>query len=160
MDVGRSSIVFDRMRAAVTQLNYSAEDQDSTMSLGESDRENVLQGTYLRDVVLRSFKSHTPPSEAEMDTEIEASQTEPQADSGSEDTPFPSLDGIFEDDFRIHSWATRFSRPDPIAVEGDPVLPLNATQTQAVAMMVKNRISLVQGVCRSNLILKTLFIVL
>lgn len=55
--------------------------------------------------------------------------------------------GAFKDDMRIHSWARRYAEIDPVRVEGDPVLAgLNATQTRAVAMMVGERISLVQGV--------------
>jgi hypothetical protein len=48
---------------------------------------------------------------------------------------------------RIRSWARRYSDLNPVRVEGDPVLSgLNATQTRAIAMMVGERISLVQGV--------------
>jgi hypothetical protein len=55
--------------------------------------------------------------------------------------------GAFKEDMRIQSWARRYSEVNPVRVEGDPVLSgLNATQTRAVAMMVGERISLVQGV--------------
>ena len=56
MDVGRSTIVFDRMREAIRLLDSNPEDHDSSMHLGETDSESILRGTYLRDVLLRSFK--------------------------------------------------------------------------------------------------------
>ncbi|KAK0540941.1 hypothetical protein OC842_000252 [Tilletia horrida] len=52
----------------------------------------------------------------------------------------------FDADCRIRSWAKRYDRDDPIVIDGDPDLGgLNASQTRAVAMMLRNRVSLVQG---------------
>ncbi|PWZ01514.1 hypothetical protein BCV70DRAFT_236186 [Testicularia cyperi] len=53
--------------------------------------------------------------------------------------------GAFWEDARVQSWYDRFSRRDPIIIEGDPVPDLNESQTRAVAMMLRERISLVQG---------------
>lgn len=53
--------------------------------------------------------------------------------------------GAFWEDARVQSWYDRFLRLDPIVIDGDPIPDLNETQTQAVAMMLKERISLVQG---------------
>ena len=56
-----------------------------------------------------------------------------------------SLEGIFESDCLIKSWVRRYAKPDPVIVEGDPVLKLNRRQLQAVALMIGNRMSLIQG---------------
>lgn len=54
-------------------------------------------------------------------------------------------ESIFAADARIKSWYERYSRSDPIVVEGDPDLSLNASQLKAVALMLSNRLSLIQG---------------
>lgn len=55
--------------------------------------------------------------------------------------------GLFDDDQLIHSWIMRYSRPNPIEVEGDPLLSgLSEIQTRAVALMLSVPLSLVQGV--------------
>ena len=52
---------------------------------------------------------------------------------------------------RIMSWARRYSKEKPIIIEGDPDLgALNSSQLRAVAMMVGERISLIQGVSTSR----------
>ncbi|TIB78467.1 P-loop containing nucleoside triphosphate hydrolase protein [Wallemia mellicola] len=56
-----------------------------------------------------------------------------------------NYDGIFANDCWIRSWASRYSKPNPIRVEGDPILNLNPRQVQAVALMIGNRASLIQG---------------
>ncbi|GAK64024.1 p-loop containing nucleoside triphosphate hydrolase protein [Moesziomyces antarcticus] len=53
--------------------------------------------------------------------------------------------GAFWEDARVQSWYDRFSRPDPVVVDGDPQPQLNRSQTQAVAMMLRERVSLIQG---------------
>jgi hypothetical protein len=55
--------------------------------------------------------------------------------------------GAFKDDVRIQSWARRYAEINPVVVEGDPVLKgLNSTQRRAMALMIGQRVSLVQGV--------------
>lgn len=53
--------------------------------------------------------------------------------------------GLFAEDQRIHSWCERYARARPLRVEGDPELGLNQSQLRAVAMMLRERVSLVQG---------------
>ncbi|EST05874.2 P-loop containing nucleoside triphosphate hydrolase [Kalmanozyma brasiliensis GHG001] len=53
--------------------------------------------------------------------------------------------GAFWEDARVQSWYDRFARQDPIVMDGDPLPELNRSQTQAVAMMLRERISLIQG---------------
>ena len=56
-----------------------------------------------------------------------------------------SRGGLFVNDMRIRSWYERYAREDPIVLDGDPDLGLNASQLRAVAMMLRERVSLVQG---------------
>lgn len=53
--------------------------------------------------------------------------------------------GAFWEDARVQSWYDRFSRQDPVVIDGDPLPELNRSQTQAVAMMLCERVSLIQG---------------
>lgn len=53
--------------------------------------------------------------------------------------------GVLAADQRIHSWYTRYSAEHPLVLDGDPPLPLNASQRRAVAMLLRERVSLVQG---------------
>ena len=53
--------------------------------------------------------------------------------------------GAFWEDARVQSWYDRFARKDPIVIDGDPLPELNRSQTQAVAMMLRERLSLIQG---------------
>lgn len=143
VDVGRSNIVFERMRAAVLQLNHDPAVLEADQT---PDRQFVIQGTHLRDVLLRSFSpastSLHPPLQAPDEVEYVPHETlEHQGRDAREHG------GAFKDDIRIQSWARRYARTDPIVMDGDPVLDgLNATQIRAVAMMIGERISLIQGV--------------
>lgn len=53
--------------------------------------------------------------------------------------------GAFWEDARVQSWYDRFSRADPVIIDGDPLPEINRSQTQAVAMMLRERVSLIQG---------------
>ena len=132
------------MRNAITRLGYDPADQADTP-------EHILQGTYLRPILLRSFSTstalaHTPTSlQASDEVEYLPHDTLDHASRLSDEH-----EGVFRDDMRISSWAKRYSKPNPVRVEGDPELSLNATQIRAVAMMIGERISLVQGVSRRS----------
>lgn len=111
------------------------------------DRELILQGTYLRDVILRGFKGRRAIIEDEYEDGLFYADEEFDEVDAQEQYSTLDLSGLFKDDSRIVSWARRYSEPDPVWVEGDPVLAgLNATQIRAVAIMLSNRVSLVQGV--------------
>jgi len=57
-----------------------------------------------------------------------------------------SASTTFDADCRIRSWASRYDRAEPLVIDGDPDLGgLNASQVRAIAMMLRNRVSLVQG---------------
>jgi hypothetical protein len=140
LDLGLSNIVYERMRTAISHLK-----NDPAVQAKHPDY--ILQGTHLRSIFLKSFspspeRAHTPKSL--------------QSPDEMRYLPHDMLDhpsrisveheGIFRDDMRIQSWAKRHSRPHPVKVEGDPDLSLNATQIRAIAMMIGERMSLVQGV--------------
>ncbi|TIA77765.1 hypothetical protein E3P98_04091 [Wallemia ichthyophaga] len=81
--------------------------------------DSALKGTHLCDVILNT--------------------------GNSANTTNTNYQGIFANDCWMRSWALRYSRADPLAIEGDPELSLNARQIQAVALMIGNRASLIQG---------------
>ncbi|KAI3624920.1 hypothetical protein CBS14141_002341 [Malassezia furfur] len=58
--------------------------------------------------------------------------------------PAPA-EGLFARDMRIRSWYERYAAAEPLVLDSDPALGLNASQTRAVAMMLKEPLSLVQG---------------
>lgn len=110
----------------------------------------MLQGTHLRDVLLKSFSPehvHLPQTLQEPDNvdypshqKLDHGITVGKGESGYEEM------GAFRDDMRIQSWARRYAEIDPVVVEGDPDLSgLNRTQIRALAMMIGQRISLIQG---------------
>lgn len=149
MDLGQSSIAYERMCSAVTRLHRDPRILEEDNS--NPDIELVLLGTQLRDVILRSFS----PSDGVY---------EPKPFQAADDASYSAHDaldhpvqigaehgGIFGGDMRIQSWARRHSRVKPVRVEGDPELHgLNATQIRAIAMMVGERIALIHGVRGSS----------
>lgn len=136
------------MREAISHLNHDPVAYENTPS--SADRELILHGTHLRDILLRTFEP-APAGQEHKHVPLEASDEEGYAGHAGLDhgrTEVTQVDmGAFGEDMRIQSWAERYSRPNPIVIDGDPVLgKLNETQTRAMAMMIGKRISLVQGV--------------
>ena len=160
-------------------LNYDPEEQERVST---EKAECVLVGTYLRDVLLPGFmlppldsfalpQASTVPLKARVSSfapssvggpvgGLEGAGLKSQKDA-KQHLPSPSpppppilSPGIFSLDQRIHSWARRYRVPGhPVVVEGDPDLgALNATQRRAVAVMVGERVSLVQGVSSKHLV--------
>ncbi|KAI0790892.1 P-loop containing nucleoside triphosphate hydrolase protein [Abortiporus biennis] len=164
LDVGQTTLVYDRMRTAVKQLNMDPQSQEFDRTGDDSDRQVMLQGTYLRDILLRGFYNPlssspsssptTSPSTSALNPESTSALNREDGSSAETETEThwaevtPSFEGLFQDDMRIQSWATRYSEENPIVVEGDPKWideALNPTQVKAVAAMIKNRFCLVQG---------------
>lgn len=144
LDLGQSSIAYERMCQAVTRLHHDPRIILEDNSNPES--ELVLLGTHLRDVILNSFSPsdgvyEPKPFQAADDASYTAHDTlDHPAQIGAEHG------GVFGDDMRIKSWARRHSHVNPVRVEGDPELHgLNATQIRAIAMMVGERITLIHG---------------
>lgn len=158
LDLGQSQMVYDRMREALAALHHNPEIYES-LSPG-ADRELILQGTYLRDVLLRTFSTQGEPhahAPLQAPDEVEYASQE-TLDHGASDGN-ASL-GVFKDDQRIHSWAARYSRLNPLVVEGDPRLQgLNGVQIRAMATMIMQKISLIQGVCLTCVLLRSLLII-
>lgn len=146
LDLGRPNIMYERMRAAISHL-----DNDVTEVEGKDPNEKtqyVLQGTHLRDVLLRSLSEDGSPSSSSAANEEggENGETIRKADARTSLADFRN-GGAFKFDQRIHSWARRYSQPNPIVLDGDPLLPnVNASQLRAMATMIGERVSLIQGV--------------
>ena len=142
------------MSGAITQLNYNPAAIEMSGANPPADLQPILQGTYLRDILLRSFVRSRNWNDYETSlggcSEAFAVEVRPSSSHHKSNKPPPlqlPLDGLFRKDARIQSWAKRYSSPDPVVIEGDPVLEkLNPTQVRAVAMMLDNRFTLVQGV--------------
>ncbi|KAF7297208.1 hypothetical protein MIND_00953900 [Mycena indigotica] len=123
MDVGHSDITYDRMRAAITHLSQDVIQLETAVM--EENRQLILHGTDLRDLLLRSSHPEGPPSDID---------------------DVRNTSGAFKDDQRIYSWAQRYSKSSPLVMDGDPPLDgLNNSQIRAIAMMIGERLSLVQG---------------
>src|SRR5258708_15955078 len=103
--------------------------------------ELILHGTALRDVLLEGFRRSTPGSAVQDQLPQLAGSSIPVVDQHP-----AKQNGIFSGNQLIHSWATRYQTEDPIVMEGDPTLDLNAPQIREIAHMIGKRISLVQGV--------------
>ena len=148
LDLGQSNTVFSRMRRAITYLKFEPSQLERSIENTEA-REVILRGTQLRDVLLRSFN----PDAALLSEphHIQDPEEPHYVDHGMLEHPSRldiSNGGAFVGDCRVRSWAKRYQHRNPVIVEGDPVLTgLNDTQIRAMALMIGERISLVQGVC-------------
>lgn len=153
-------MVYDRMRTAISLFNLDPQEQESYVS--SADRQIILQGTHLRDILLRSFSSAAPSPNEPHHIIHEPHHLQPEDDTNY--APHSLLEhearhrtpddrgGAFKDDMRIQSWTKRYTKVNPVRIEGDPVLEgLNKTQLRAVALMIGERVSLVQGVSYINL---------
>lgn len=172
------------MRTAIDSYKFDVRKQEQTGIFlpssgleGQREREYILMGTHLRDVLLQSSQpsesphAHRALQDAEDPNYVERDVLEHDyhpdhlslPTGGFQEQP-PSLGdnhGAFHDDMLISSWANRYSHPNPVVIEGDPQFEelsrMNETQKRAMAMMIGERISLVQGVGLLNLI-TTLFL--
>ncbi|KAG2035496.1 P-loop containing nucleoside triphosphate hydrolase protein [Suillus americanus] len=146
LDVGRSNIVYIRMREAISRFNQDPQAlADPTHLISSPDNQFILHGTHLRDVLLRSFSPDRPSLHVPLQPADEVKYV-PRGRLEHDSREVREHGGAFKEDMHIQSWARRYSQINPIAIDGDPVLEgLNATQIRAVAMMIGERISLVQG---------------
>jgi len=131
------------MATAISRLSHDVSAIEQAAGDGQK---YVLRGTHLRHVLLDSF---SPTSESTHSTPLQRADeakyvSHETLDHGSR--VFKDSTGAFKDDMRIMSWAKRYIQPNPVRVEGDPYLPLNASQTRAVATMIAEGMSLIQGV--------------
>jgi len=147
LDLGRPNLVYERMRNAISHLQHDPQEIEQT-NAGYSSQ-YILQGTQLRDVILRTFDPNETPWQDHAQLQAPDDVTYPSHDvlehEGRGKTDFADL-GAFRNDQRILSWAKRYSRDHPIVMDGDPSINLNNSQRKAMATMVGQRISLIQGV--------------
>jgi len=145
LDLAMTNVMFERMRKAIASFHC---DLDSLEQPRLGKVENILLGTGLRDVLLRS--AHLLGKAEGVHALQAPDDVSYPKDVLSHDVREPSQEdfrGLFKDDMRIYSWAERYSLDDPLIMEGDPDLShLNQSQIKAMATMVGKRISLVQGV--------------
>ena len=113
--------------------------------------QTILNGTTLRDKFLRAFQEDFVPFDPSSSSSTPALRP---TDIDATTLPSSHLDqgaaGILERNQLIQSW-TRRHRARVLRMEGDPELGLNQSQTRAIAMMLSERLSLVQGVSGSVL---------
>ena len=130
--------------------------------------QTILQGSMLRDRILRAFQedfvpyastasvsspSVGPKDNAKVPDGIVQAQTELKVtDVDAVNVPShiaarPS--GVLDRNQLIQSWTRRYrAEGDVVKSDGDPIVPLNASQMRAIAMMFSERLSLVQGVSK------------
>ncbi|KAG6856541.1 hypothetical protein H0H87_003360 [Tephrocybe sp. NHM501043] len=109
----------------------------------------ILVGTHLRDVLLRTFEPSAEESAVHQGLQAAdevAYLPHEELEHSWRGIPEHSQFGAFKDDMRIQSWARRYAQPDPVVIDGDPVMVgLNVTQLRAAATMIGQRLSLIQG---------------
>ena len=143
LDLGQSNIAYERMNAAISCFSHDVSAIEQAIGDG---REYILHGTHLRHILLDSFSptsgsTHSIPLQRADEVKYVSHETLEHS------SRVPKVRrGAFKDDMQIMSWAKRYMRHNPIRVEGDPVLPLNTSQVRAVATMIAEDMSLVQGV--------------
>ncbi|KAF9785941.1 P-loop containing nucleoside triphosphate hydrolase protein [Thelephora terrestris] len=142
LDLGQSNIAYERMNAAISCLSHDVPAIEQAVGDGQK---YMLHGTHLRHILLDSF---SPTSESTHSTPLQRADeanyvSHETLDHGGRASAVSR--GVFKDDMRIMSWAKRYLRPNPVRVEGDPVLPLNAPQVRAIATMIAEGMSLIQG---------------
>lgn len=125
-----SDINRQRMLEAIEALNYNPAEMDDKSSHTE---EYELYGTYLRDIILDDWCNDSQSRPHNPNTE-------------STDIIQPPQSGLFISDERIRDWVRRHSLPTPKDKDDDPKLSLNTSQIHAIAQMIGERFSLVQGV--------------
>lgn len=147
MDLGTSAIAYQRMCEAINSFAFDPEKIEKDPFNNHEKKEYLLRGMQLRDVLLKSF---SVPKELQPETRHLQDPKEQHyvgRDKLEHESRLDSqVAGAFSQDQLIQSWARRYRGPNPVVVEGDPVLEgLNSSQIRAVAMMIGERISLIQG---------------
>lgn len=126
------------MRAALDHLHF---DPEQLAASSTREQEPILLGTNLRDLLLKRFKTKSPSTLESLDsTDFSGcDEIEVVGDSGT-------TTSVLFDDQRLYSWAMRYQRAKPLVLDGDPEFDLNESQVMAIACMLGNRLSLIQGV--------------
>ncbi len=146
MDLGYSNAAFERMRNAIKMLPFDPAEFEKDPRNSEK-QEFMLHGTQVRDVLLKSFSPEARTAQQPHHLQDPADPNYPSGELEHKSKLNESFKGAFSEDMRILSWVMRYSRRDPLVLDGDPDLgKLNRSQVRAMAMMIGERISLIQGV--------------
>lgn len=158
----------------IRQERAEALERQVTSSQGEANlpEQTILAGTGLRDKLLRAFQQDFIPYESTttlsttkpslvssteagdgitiVNDGIVASQHDLKA-ADVDAVPAPRVEtkmsGTLIRNESLRSWAERYRSVGEVQkIEGDPEVPLNPSQLRAIAMMISERLSLVQGV--------------
>lgn len=173
IDLGVSDFSIKKQREAIDRLNLDPvlqdqqsvrtasneqdpEDEALAMTMRRQRPQDILLGTGLRDLILRRFQYHREPDPSsgivpvdEIAADVAKMEPEDMEASTGIEHDDTSPRGILSANKLIDSWARRYRVSEgrtPVTVEGDPHVPLNPSQTRAIAMMLSERLSLVQGV--------------
>ena len=139
LDIGTSDSSYTRMVEALHSLHDDPEMQE----VASTPRQEIaLNGTYLRDVILSGFDTFSPRDFLEV-ADVNART------SGQPAKP-RSTPGFFVHHYDLMGWAIRHNREEPLKKAGDPEILLNPSQIRAIAQMLSERISVVQGVSTSS----------
>jgi hypothetical protein len=140
--------------------------------------QTILEGTALRDKILRAFQEdyipYSPPLTHDTLSSSPVTATAQRRIETTTDGIVPVIHELKPDDLDaipdlrvvatedraksilsdnqlIQSWTKRYrSSGEVVEVEGDPKVELNGSQMRAIAMMLSERLSLVQGVSISS----------
>ncbi len=126
------------MREALRSLHDDPESQDWATT---SRQEIALNGTYLRDVILSNFDKFSPHDFLEV--------TDTNARTSGQPAEPMSTPGFFVHHYDLMAWCHRHNTDHPLKKLGDPEIVLNKSQVRAIAQMLSERISVVQGVSTS-----------
>jgi len=129
------------MRAALDHLHFDPGQLAASSTL---EQEPILLGTNLRDLLLKRFKAKSPLDSGDQSA-LDATPLFAPDQVGVHGSSDLSTSVLF-DDQRLYSWALRYQRANPLVLDGDPVFDLNKSQVMAIACMLGNRLSLIQGV--------------
>ncbi|KAF8305833.1 P-loop containing nucleoside triphosphate hydrolase protein, partial [Clavulina sp. PMI_390] len=149
VDLASSDISFIRMRAALDHLHF---DPASLARETVPNKEPILLGTHLRDLLLKGFESKA--RSVKHDDALHVDLKPSTASKSPKDLPIPLVEpelavkspsSVLLKDDALYSWAQRYQRENPEVLEDDPKFDLNASQVRAVACMLGNRLSLIQG---------------
>ena len=150
----------DAINQTQAQVDNSARAQPFSRHSHEA-KQTILSGTTLRDKLLRAFQedfipydSSSPTNEVHDQAVVPPPTFTKPFDIDATSVP-PLLEqessGILARNQLIHSWAKRHRRAQ-LPMSGDPELELNPSQTRAIAMMLSERLSLVQGVSDARIV--------
>jgi hypothetical protein len=157
LDHTRSDIAYERMKDAVKRMHH----QPALPTAVDSANDNspVVVGTHLRDILLRSFQpAEDQHAHVHLQNPSAVGYPSHELDHDSDGQSNPHTFGAFKDQPEVQDWAIRYSKKNPVVKDNDPKLEgVNNTQRKAMAYMIGQRLSLVQGV-RSFLILVSFFL--